>query len=142
MPRPLGSAACYRRDARITRTDERSKCRAILASAMPCKEEEDESQPSQGRHRRTITTFQHLEDELKRNILRILKAAIKRFCPPGNGGTEGGVKTIEAMTRARSQALPSGSRLDEVKDSGASHRQLEGLEQREQCDARIDIAES
>ena len=46
------------------------------------------------------------------------------------------------MTRARSQALPSGSRLDEVKDSGASHRQLEGLEQREQCDARIDIAES
>ena len=109
---------------------------------MPCKEEEDESQPSQGQHRRTITTFQHLEDELKRNILRILKAAIKRFCPPGNGGTEGGVKTIEAMTRARSQALPSGSRLDEVKDSGASHRQLEGLEQREQCDARIDIAES
>ena len=67
---------------------------------MPCKEEEDESQPTEGRHRRTITTFQQLEDELKRNILRILK------------------------------------------DSGASHRQLEGLEQREQCDARIDIAES
>ena len=26
-----------------------------------------------------------------------MKAAIERFCPPGNGGTEGGVKTIEAM---------------------------------------------
>ena len=28
---------------------------------------------------------------------RKTKAAIKRFCPPGDGGTEGGVKTIEAM---------------------------------------------
>jgi hypothetical protein len=26
-----------------------------------------------------------------------VKAAIERFCPPGDGGTEGGVKTIEAM---------------------------------------------
>ena len=39
--RPLD--ACYRRDARITRTDERSKCRAMLASAMPCKEEVEHS---------------------------------------------------------------------------------------------------
>ena len=36
-----------------------------------------------------------------------MKAAIKRFCPLGNGGTEGGVKTIEGelsllrLSRAR-----------------------------------------
>ena len=30
-------------------------------------------------------------------MLSDAKAAIERFCPPGNGGTEGGVKTIEAM---------------------------------------------
>ena len=69
MPRPLGYAACYplgsaawlvqERDARtiylisppysviFIRTDERSKRRAMLTSAMPCKEEvEHSSTPS------------------------------------------------------------------------------------------------